>query len=179
MRSLLLNNGGDGSFGTTGASFLVGMMGVGGSTVIVVLMLGMGILTAATVAKSFLGGLTGSLRFGVSGWGWETTGCIGIGGSVVSGSGSWVGALISSIGAGVTAVSIGIGSAEAMFPITGTEAATTGNVSGVTGSSGTFSFCISELLSGGGRSLCKLLRLRPFATLDDRLRRFRASYWSK
>lgn len=138
--------GGDGSFSTTGASFLVGMTGVGGSTVIVVLMLGMGILTVVAGAKSFLGGLTGSMRFGNSGWGFETTGCIGFGGGVISGGGSWTGALTSSIGVGVTALSIGNGRAEAILPMTGTEVATTGNVSGVTGSSGIFSFSISRFL---------------------------------
>lgn len=169
MRSLLLNmgGGGDGSFGTTGASFLGGMIGVGGSTVIVVLMLGMGILTVVKGARSLRGGLTGSLGFGISG---AMTGCIGCEGGVGSTTGSGIGALISSIGVGVTALNMGNGSADAILPIIGTDVATTGSVSGVTGSSGIFSF------SGGPRSLWRLLRLRPRAMLDDRLRMFRVSY---
>lgn len=168
------------------------MRAFGGSILaMVVVMVGMGILTVAEEARSLRGGLTGSFRVGfssstVSG----ATGCVGCCTTVVgAGATGWsllvstvsVGLLVSTIGVGGITPNVGMGSADEMTPMIGSVVATTGRVSTVIGSVGSFSFSISVFIGvgGGPNSRCILLLFNPRAKLVERLRRFRESYWSK
>lgn len=84
------------------------------------------------------------------------------------------GLLVSTIGVGGITPKVGIGSADATTPITGSVVATTGRVSGVIGSVGTFS--LSIVAGGGPSSRCILRLFKPRAKLVERLRRLRESY---